>query len=185
MSGSTSKAPFSPTPADYFEPHVDDNARILLFSERNTPVHLWEVPQLEFEDVICEVDAVHMLAPRFNWRSSAGSIRSQGMNWLRKTAGRLKKWPIDEITIDRDYEMFFAVFHFPPNLAYLDKLRGWRERCRTAACFLIEMWTPQIPTFRRYLRLLEDFDHVFLFNAASIPTVADIVRRPCHFLATA
>jgi Glycosyl transferases group 1/Resolvase, N terminal domain len=177
---------FSSLPSEfYFEPHVDEDARILLFSERNTSVHMWEVPQLEFEDVICEVDAVHMLAPPFNWRSQAHSIRSQGMNWLRKSAAIAKQWPIDDVPIDRDYEMFFAVFHFPANLAYLNKLKGWRQRCRTAACFLIEMWTPQIPSFRPYLRLLRDFDHVFLFNAASVPAVAGLVQRPCHFLATA
>jgi hypothetical protein len=47
------------------------------------------------------------------------------------------------------------------------------------------MWTPQLPASRPYLHLLKDFDHVFLFNAASIPAVSNVVQRPCHFLGTA
>jgi hypothetical protein len=176
---------FRTSDSDYFEPHVQEDARILLFSGRNTRVQMWEVPQLEFEDVICEVDSVHVLAPPFNSRSDLHATLSQGMNWLRRSAGLLKQWPIDEIEIDRDYEMFFAVFHFPQHLAYLKKLKGWRQRCRTAVAFLVENWTGEMPKYRSYLRLLRDFDHVFVFNGASVPALADLVQRPCHFLATA
>ena len=82
-----------PTAGDFFRPHVDADARILLFSPRNTTVHLWEVGQLEFEDVICEVDSVHMLAPRYNWHNDVDVLRSRGANWLRKAVGLPKTWP--------------------------------------------------------------------------------------------
>jgi hypothetical protein len=53
------------------------------------------------------------------------------------------------------------------------------------ACFLIEWWTPQIAQNKQYLHLLDEFDDVFLFNAASLPHIQKLTRARCHFLATA
>jgi hypothetical protein len=156
-------------------------ARVLLFSERNTFVHIFEAAQMEFEDVIASMDDVAILAPSFAPRR----VARRAVGTLRQRLGAPKAWAVDDIAIDREYDLFFASFHFPPNIAHLNELKGLRSRCRKMACFIVEMWSPDIAGAERYLRLLEVFDHVFLFNGSTVQRVERIVGRPCSFLPAA
>lgn len=159
--------------------------RVLMFSVRNALVHKYEVAQLEFEDVIRQVDGADLLAPSFLPTGSREALAIRAQDAARRALGLRKTWPVAPMTVDRDYDLFFAVFHFPTHLAYLDRIKGWRQRCRKAVCFIVEMWSRQIPEYRRYLRLLEQFDHVFVFNARTVDEVASLSGRPCSFLPTA
>ena len=66
----------------------------------------------------------------------------------------------------------------------LEQLRGWRERCRTAVCFVVELWTSYIHQYERYLPLLDQFDHVFILNRGSIEVLSRHTSAPVSFLAT-
>lgn len=171
--------------------------RVLLYSQRNLSHYMWETPQAEFEDVICQVDDVHLVAPapvragpRANgrlaaWATAGREIGERLASGVRQTLRRPKRWPIEARPVTRDYDLFFAVFHFPRNISVINRMPGLRERCRTMACFLIECWPGQIQENRQHLSLLDHFDRVFLFNAASIPDIQRFTNAPCEFLPTA
>lgn len=177
--------------------------RVLLYSQRNVFTYMWEVPQTEFEDVVMLVDDAALIAPTSwpaerppvssttfagratRWGRVAAELGGRFMSGVRESAHRPKRWPVGPVTVDRDYDLFFATFHFPRNISVVERLRDVRRRCRTMACFLVECWTPQIADNRHYLRLLDQFDHVFLFNAASVRHVQAETTARCHFLPTA
>ncbi|MFL5575763.1 MAG: glycosyltransferase [Gemmatimonadaceae bacterium] len=165
-----------------YELAAHPDARVLLFSERNFRLPKFQVPQYEWEDVIAEVDRVRMIAPRRNSRNELHELAQRGGNALRELVGSTKEWPVDETEIDGEYDLFFAVFHFPHSLAFLDKIPGWRKRCKKAVAYVVEMWSPEIRFNLKYLRMLDQFDQVFLFNGRSIENVAPHTDAPLAFL---
>ena len=86
--------------------------------------------------------------------------------------------------IDRDYDLFLFVAWSPQSLVELSRLRNWRRRCKIAVLYLFELWTSTLGDDRHYLKLLDDFDHIFLLHSACIPYLADYTRAPCTFLPT-
>jgi hypothetical protein len=153
--------------------------RILLFSRRNVSRTVWNGGLNEFEDVIAEVDAVRMLSPRpgapsFGYRLVDGARQRLGLPWKPHT---------EIMGVEGDYDLFFAVLTSARQLPYLQHLKGWRQRCRKAACFLAEQWLPKVEEWTPYLELLRDFDRVFLFSRWSIPAVQAIAQRPVDYLA--
>lgn len=166
----------------YYEPVAHHDARVLVFSERNFRLPKFQVPQYEWEDVIAEVDRVRMIAPRRNSRSELHELAQRGGNAARALLGRAKEWPVDETAVDGEYDLFFAVFHFPHCLAFLDKIPGWRKRCRKAVAYIVEMWSPEIRYNLKYLRMLDQFDQVFLFNGRSIENLKPHTSAPLEFL---
>lgn len=174
--------------------------RVLLFSQRSMSHYMWETPQAEFEDVILEVDGAELIAPVMRseerrrarsgesmltrWADAGRALGDQLRSGVRQTLRRPKHWPIAPIDLAQDYELFFAVFHFPRNIAVTERLHQVRRRSRIMSCFLIECWPGQIAANRQHLRLLDEFDHVFLFNAASAEDIQRETTAQCHFLPT-
>lgn len=163
--------------------------RVLVLSSRGVDSSLWHAPQYEFEDVIAEVDSVHLLAPPPPPRNELREYAKQGVALARKSALALRGRtpgdrppPIAEGEIDQDYDLLFAVFHFPQDVDHLRSIRGWRARCRKAVCFIIELWSADFPDYERYLAPLRDFDHVFVFNSAVADRVARIAGRRPEYL---
>ena len=157
-------------------------ARVLIFSQRNFNLKVFQCWMYEFEDVISEVDAVHMLTPSLRTQSYSSRLTHKLVHRVRMHISRFPDTGINESVVDRDYDLFFSVFLFPAQLLFLNKLEGWRQRCRKTACYLGEVWTKDVERLRGYLELLRDFDHIFLHIGSSLATVADIVKRPCHFM---
>jgi hypothetical protein len=81
--------------------------------------------------------------------------------------------------VSTDHDLFFAVFHFPHQISHLQRLKGWRERCRRAVCVVMELWSPDVRDQADYLRLLADFDAVFVWNPNVLEAVTALgLPRP-------
>ncbi|WP_246045365.1 glycosyltransferase [Rubellimicrobium roseum] len=85
-------------------------------------------------------------------------------------------------SVTDQYDLFFYVAMQPHNLLYLKAMQGWREQSRKAVAFLFETWSSQAHRDRHYLRLLDQFDHVFLFNPNSVAEVQKHTSTPCSYL---
>lgn len=44
-----------------------------------------------------------------------------------------------------EHDLFLAISSDAFELSYLQRLKGWREHCRRAVCFLTEVWSPGVP----------------------------------------
>ena len=157
-------------------------ARTLLFSQRQFDRMVYQCWKYEFEDVICEVDSVDLVAPRLKPESRFGHLRRRVFDKSRSSLGLLPAVVTEEVEITRDYEFFFAALLFPAEAGSLRNLKGWRERSRHAVCFLDDVWTKDTKVLETYAPILRQFDHIFLHVGASLPLVASILGRPCHLI---
>jgi len=160
------------------------NPRVLIFSQRNFDLKVFQCWIYEFEDVIAETDGVHLLAPGA-WEEAAAAatlIRRVG-NGVRRLRGRAPHvGVIGESQVNQKYDLFFAIFMFPWQLALLERIKNWRSQCGGAVCLLGEVWVHDVPRVRPWLELLRDFDQVFVAIKSSVPDVAQVVGKPCTFL---
>ena len=159
--------------------------RVLVFSQRNIDTQVWHGSQYEFEDVIAEVDDAHLLAPPAGGGPFLLRAGQWTINEARHRSGRKRTSTVPRTRVEGDYDLFFGVFHFASELAHLERMRGWQERCRKKVAFIIELWAPWFSRQREYLELLEDFDQVFVFARWALPELHRLTGARCDYLATA
>ncbi|RWO54021.1 glycosyltransferase [Mesorhizobium sp.] len=104
---------------------------------------------------------------------------------IRKALGLRNAPTIEHVRLTQDYDLFFFVAWSPQSLVELSRIHDWRGRCKVAVAYLFELWSSTLEENRQYLKLLDQFDHVFLLHSACIPRLPQYTRTPCSFLATA
>jgi hypothetical protein len=104
---------------------------------------------------------------------------------IRKGIGLKNAATIEPVQLTQNYDLFFFVAWSPQSLVELTRIPKWRSRCKIAVAYLFELWSSTLEQDRRYLRLLDEFDHVFLLHTACIPKLSQYTRAPCSFLPTA
>jgi len=167
-------------------PKLEPESRVLLMSQRNLDLKVYQCWMYEFEDIISELDSVDILAPTKSHPSKSTQLIDKSFNKASRLFG-LHNYPkiyIPDQEVKNDYELFFGIFLFPSQLLYLNSLKGWKERCEKKVCYLGEVWTKDLdnPQIRAYLKLLKDFDHIFIHTRGSIDKISEIIDHPCHFM---
>jgi hypothetical protein len=137
----------------------------------------------EFEDTFeavtgaHRIDAIDLAGLDFSRRAYKLARLASGSPRL---ARRLAPYPRSKVVLDRDFELFFAVFSHTYPLYSLETIPNWRQRCRKAACFITEIWSD---LGQRYLlELLSAFDHIFLGSKHGVQDMARATGRPCSYL---
>ena len=135
----------------------------------------------EFEDVIRVIDDVHVVelepAARFELRREIAHRAA----WRRWHPSFLRLNPgVRRVVIDRDYDLFVFVCMNVWDLLYLNAIRGWREHCRVALCFMVEFYAGLAGEYSHFLRLLDKFDHVSLSFSGSVAAVERLAGKACH-----
>jgi hypothetical protein len=154
--------------------------RICLFSQRNMQRAVFRCISYEFEDVICDVDEVELLAPK-PYRSF--KIGRKFTNQLARHISVASLNPgIRKLRLDRNYDLFFTWCQFPNDLLTLNAIKGWRERCRTAACWLSEVWAGELHRWKGHSKILSQFDYVVLNCNGSVQPIQDRIKRPCSYI---
>lgn len=156
------------------------SSRICLFSQRNLLRQFYRCANYEFEDIICATDAVDVIAPTPS-RTNTGARR-----WRNRLAYRLPRIPFDPgiepVRIEGSYDLFLTTCEFISDLETFDVVSDWKKQSRVSACYLTEFWVSAIPKYRRLLRTLAEFDHIFVNCAATAEPLSAALGRPCHFL---
>ena len=157
-------------------------SRVCLVSLRGVNQHAAWCSNYEFEDVISASDSVdrftltpargyaarEWLASRFIWR--------EGLNRLTPHFNP----GVHPIRLERDYDLFVFVCMNPNDLIYLSAVDGWKSRCATKVCIMVEFYTGWLHDYRLHLQLLRDFDHVGLCFGSSVEGLGRQIGRPCH-----
>jgi Glycosyl transferases group 1 len=158
-----------------------EDARVLVYSQRRSNRLIWQTTTYEFEDVILDIDHAQLLSPAPSEHALTNTVDG--------VRGQLTRRPwvtsvphVEPGAVERDYELFFAVFQFPYQLPLLQHLHHWRKRCRKAVCLILELWRPGIVRYARYLSALEQFDHVFIGNRVNVEPLAKLINVPCSYL---
>jgi hypothetical protein len=154
--------------------------RVLMFSQRNifeTP--LFRCPLYEFEDIVCEIDSVEMLAPHAGKNFDMRYAIAKRLAWhspLTPNPG------IARVTPKSTYDLFFAVCGSPVDLLMLNTVANWRDFCGTSICLLDELWLKEMHGYRHMLKILERFDFVLMYYSQSVKPLSEMIGRKCRFL---
>lgn len=158
------------------------SSRILLLSQRGLYDHVAHCCGYEFEDTICDFDAVDMVAPANSYDLSKNIYTLvKRITRSSRFANSIKPDP-NPFFLSQEYELFFAVFASPCEFLSTSSIKGWRKKCHKAVCYLEEIWEKDIQSWKPILELLKDFDHIFLGHWHGTKAVAEITQRPCTYL---
>ena len=160
---------------------AQSNARILVLSLRNIKLHVSQVYHYEFEDVIGAIDTVDIFAPVDARMGLKNDLPRRVLRKVQASVGRIKP-AFHNVLIDKEYELFFFICRSPVDLVCLQALRHWREQCRTAVCWLDEIWVESLENSRSYLELLKEFDDVFITFLDSVHVMTTTLQQTCHYL---
>jgi Glycosyl transferases group 1 len=97
-----------------------------------------------------------------------------------RIAGQIAPRPRTATLLEDDYDLFFPVFNSAYELYSLAAIPNWRQRCRTAACYITEVGSDVLPEY--LVELLAEFDHIFLGSLNGFDEFARITQRPCTWL---
>lgn len=138
--------------------------------------------QCELEDVVTEVTGADRVEPDTPRLLDLGRRAYKAIRWSTGSPALAQRLAPAFATrpLTRDYALFFPVFNNPYELYALRLLPRWRERCAQAACFIAEIWLPELPEF--LLELLSQFDRIYLAVQHPVGEVARITGRPCSYL---
>lgn len=112
-------------------------------------------------------------------------LKHRGISALQRLNGRPALSNAQPRVVERDYDLFFYVCQFPRELSTLGRIKGWRERCRSRVVYLLETWPELLESQKAELKLLDQFDHVFVLNASCVDALRRYTSTPVSFLASA
>lgn len=157
--------------------------RVLLASNYNDGMALYNGLCFEFLRVVATTTGADVIAPRSVARGPGSSFIATSVSHSRRLLGGTRLSRLQPERIDKRYDLFFYVCMNPSGLADLQAIQGWRDQCTKAAVFLLETWSSQLQRDKAHLKLLDQFDHVFVYNRSSIPNLSRYTSTPCSFLA--
>lgn len=163
--------------------HVNEESRVLIVSMRNLKFHVSRAPVYEFEDVICGCDTVDLILPTldpniFKFTNKLANYTAK----IFKNGKYVKSLINQKIQVDKEYDLFFFFCQSIEDILVLNSIKGWREKCRHAVCWLDEIWAKDIDNCRVQLQLLKKFDNIYMNFSSSIHPVANIVQQPFYAL---
>lgn len=156
--------------------------RLLLPSRRALDPMVWSASAYEFEDTIAALEATEPLIldlvqprPLPLERRIVRRLRSSaGVNVVRESR-------CSRVEINDQHDLFFVRVMTPNELQFLDNIKGWRDRCGKAVCWVEELWISLLK-HQRMLQSLRQFDHVFLGHAETAARLEPLIDRPCSYL---
>lgn len=158
------------------------NSRVLILSLRNIISHVSRCTGYELEEAILNFDSVDLLTPSLN--SSLFEVTRRLSKNIGNLVGngKLLNPLLNEIIVEKEYDVFFFFCQYPYDIFCLNSIKGWRDKCKKAVIWLDEIWAKDVHKWKVTLRLLKDFDCIFMNFSSSIQSVSEIVQRPCHSL---
>ena len=161
-------------------------ARICMPTWRRFSKKVFECGLYEAQDVLVSTGDVHLLP-----LDAAAGFRTRE-RWLNRLLHR-DPWflfgrtnpGLEPVWLDRDYDLLLTYCETFEDLLYLNALRNWKQRCRTSACWVDEIWATSLAKYSYWIPLFRQFDHVFVGHRQSAIALSAAVGRPVHFLPAA
>lgn len=154
--------------------------RILMVSQRNiSPYQVWRSPHYEFEDIVCQIDSVELLAPiPGKWFDLGNRIAQRVAR--HSTIALNPGFP--KIKPTNSYDMLFAFCSYPRDLLNFNVEGNWKDYCKVSICMIDEIWVKQIPQQKCFLKMLSKFDYIVLYYSQSVKAIGEITGKKCFFV---
>jgi len=151
-----------------------------MFSQRNIHDTLhYRCALREFEDLVCQIDDVELLAPRpkrIYKHSSRVALKLAAKYSASFNPG------IPCTKLNKEYDMFFAFCMFPKELLHVESVKGWDKCSKMSVCWIDEIWLSDLYWCRYYLDILAKFDVVMITLSSSVDAVSEKIGKRVHFL---
>lgn len=169
-----------------YSPKQDNNKpRTLIISLRNINNYVFNSCLHEFEDIIFDVENAHLLSlPSINFLDRVRKkVLKDSTERISPKFGEYNPSWHKPISLEEEYEMCFIIADFPCNLAWLNLLDNWKIKCKRKICYLVEIWNDEVDLVKNHLKILSNFDYIFLGHSQIVDEVKKIVNRPCEYVA--
>lgn len=158
----------------------NSDPRVLMLSHRNAASKilarcLW----YEFEDLVRQVDSVEILSPgRLNHFDTRYRVASKVAQYFPIALNP----GVEALRVDREYDLFFTVCGFPKDLLYVNQLKSWREKCKTAVCWIDEMFLNEMQHVKYFRNIISQFDHVIVSCRQVVDIIKSCIGGKCEFV---
>ena len=160
------------------------DSRVLTWSLRNIQNFVYNSCLFEFEDVISEVDKADIYSP------SQFGPRSRVINKAIVSATRhVKPLSLAAVnpylkskSLDREYDMYFVTLDFPWYGSSINMLKDWRKKCKTAVCYIVEIWNEDIPQMKNFMKFFDQFDLICIGTQHVLKDVQAMTDTPVMFV---
>jgi Glycosyl transferases group 1 len=153
--------------------------RVLIFSLRNIfPKALFRCPHYEFEDIICAIDSVDLLAPEVDSFSTRYTFAKR----VAYHAPIALNPGIRRMPAKTNYDIFFTICGLPEEFLLLNAVSNLRDVCKTSVCLVDELWVSEMVRHRHFLRILAKFDVVMLYYSQTVKPLSEQIGPRCVFL---
>jgi len=158
----------------------DNSARVLMYSNRNVANKILARCLLwEFEDIVRQVDKVELLSPgRLSHFDTGYRIASKVAQYLPIALNP----GVEGLCVDAEYELFIAVCNFPTDLLYVNTLKQWRKKCKTAVCWIDELFVNEMAHVKYLKALISQFDHVIVSCQQVVKAIKPYISGDCRFV---
>lgn len=156
--------------------------RVLVVSQRHLSDQIANALLYEFEDLLCELDSVDLIAPDRSFLQPGQLYKLARRCGVPRRLARAAALRPHVASPSGEYELLVAVLDSYRQVATLHMLDGWRERCRKAVCFMPEIWPKDLHGRNEILELFDVFDHVFVGVEHGVDRLGELVGRPCSNL---
>ncbi len=161
---------------------ADRSSRILVVSVRGFRFQAANCCIYEFEDLLTDLESARLYTPSGEFDFPRKIYRmAKYISSSDRFAASIAPFPT-KLSLDREYDLLFAVLDNPWQMHLLESIKGWREKCRKTACFIAEMWMPDLENWRLIKEPWENFDRVFLGVTQCIDGLSKLIKPPVTYI---
>jgi len=158
--------------------------RILVVSVRGFRFQAANCCIYELEDLLIDLESARLHTPIPHRGYKLGCKVHRGVKYLGGSdniAAKVAPFP-QELVLEQEYDLLFAVLDNPYQFHFLESIKGWREKCRNTACFITEMWLPDLEAKRLLREPWSSFDRVFLGVTQCVEALDKLIEPPVSYI---
>ena len=167
-----------------FSANTDQSPRILVLSVRGFRFQAANCCIYELEDLLTDLESAQLYSPIPDSEFNIARKIYRGVKYLGGSDNlALKVAPFsEELVLSQEYDLLFAVLDNPWQFHLLESIKGWRDKCRHTACFITEMWQPDLKIERLFKEPWSSFDHIFLGVTQCVAGLNELIEPPVTYV---
>lgn len=158
--------------------------RVLVISVRGFRFQAANCCIYELEDLLTDLESTELYTPIPNQEFDLARKIYRSAKYAGTSdnfASKIAPFPKETI-LEQEYDLLFAVLDNPWQFHLLESIKGWREKCRHTACFITEMWQPDLEIKRLFKEPWSSFDHVFLGVTQCVAGLNELIDPPVTYI---
>ena len=163
---------------------ADKSPRILVVSVRGFRFQAANCCIYELEDLLTNLESAQLHTPIPDRGFDIARKIYRGAKYISGSdsfALNVAPFP-KELVLEHEYDLLFAVLDNPWQFHLLESIKGWRDKCRHSACFITEMWQPDLKSTRLFKEPWSSFDHIFLGVTQCVAGLNELIKPPVTYV---